>query len=184
MSSSYTYEAFKPFIKSIKPKIVAEVGSMHGLDTIELMKEYNPEKVIVVECNPEGIELCKKNLKPYKQVTLVENAAWNTETTLSFYKVVESRDMNGNVSHSNEMHKCNIGASSCFKTNNVWPFEYYRQEEIKVKARRLEDIFKDNNIDNVDLICMDVQIKSTLSILLSLKMSSSLRALTFISSCL
>lgn len=155
--SSYTNETFKGLLKPLNVETILEIGSMHGLDTIELINTYNCKKIIVVECNPDGIALCRKHLSAYKEVTLIETAAWNTDTELSFYKVVESYDMQGNPSHNNNMHKCNIGASSCFKSNGNWPHEKYVQQEIKVKARRLDNVLKEHNISKIDLICMDVQ---------------------------
>lgn len=155
--SSYTNSTFKNKLNKIKINTVLEIGSMHGLDAVDLLKTYNPEKIIVVECNPEGIELCKKNLSNFNNAILIETAAWDVDTELQFYKVTESYDNQGNPSHKNDMHKCNIGASSCFKTNDRWPYERYVQQEIKVKARRLDRVLKEQNVSQVDLICMDVQ---------------------------
>jgi FkbM family methyltransferase len=155
--SSYTNTTFKSVLEKYKINIILEIGSMHGLDTIDLIKHYKPEKIVVVECNPDGINLCKKNLSNYKEVILIETAAWNIDTELSFYKVVESYDPTGTPSHKTDMYDCNIGASSCFKSNGNWPYERYVQKEIKVKAKRLDKVLLEKNIVQVDLICMDVQ---------------------------
>ena len=74
-------------------------------------------------------------------------AAWHEDAEISFYPVINSIDIYGNVSHKNEMHKCNIGASSCYKTNDTWPYEKYTQTEIKVKAKRLDNVLKNLNIE-------------------------------------
>lgn len=155
--SVYTTGVFKEKIDQIKFNTILEIGSMHGLDSIALLKTYKPERVITVECNPEGIELCKKNLTGYPNITLIEVAAWNENTELQFYRVTESYDHLGRPSHKTDMHQCNIGASSCFKDNGTWPWESYVQQEIKVKGRRLDGVLKEHNISQVDLICMDVQ---------------------------
>lgn len=155
--STYTTGKFLDILNQLKLNTILEIGSMHGLDSIALLKRYNPERIITVECNPEGIELCKKNLTGYNNVTLLEVAAWNVDTELQFFKVTESYDHLNRPSHKTDMHACNIGASSCFMSNGKWDWERYVQQEIKVKARRLDALLKENNVQQVDLICMDVQ---------------------------
>jgi FkbM family methyltransferase len=115
-----------------------------------VLKTYSLERVITIECNPECIEICRKNFAPYPNITLVEVAAWHTEGKIPFYRVTESHDWNGKPTH-------NIGASSCFQTNDTWPFEKYQQEKIEVPARRLDGVLKELKIGSVDLICMDAQ---------------------------
>ena len=58
----------------------------------------------------------------------------------------------------------NIGASSLFKINENYQITKYGQkkyhqqgEKIKVPAIRLDSFMNDNNIDKIDLICMDLQ---------------------------
>lgn len=154
---SYTNPAFKSILENLPLKTAFEIGSLHALDAIEILKSYNLEKIIIIECNPECVKLCKKHTEQYSQIQVVDCAAWYENTELSFYKVVESYDMRGNPSHRNEIHDCNIGASSCFKSNGKWPHEKYIQQEIKVKARRLDEVAAELNIKNIDLICMDLQ---------------------------
>lgn len=155
--SSYTYGPFFSVLKNLELKNALEVGSLHGLDAIQILKTYNLEKVTVIECNPECIEICKKNFANYPKISLIEFAAWHEDTEMSFYPVVNSIDTHGNISHKNDMHKCNIGASSCYRTNDTWPYEKYTQTEIKVQAKRLDNVLKNLNIESIDLICMDIQ---------------------------
>lgn len=147
---SYTYAPFRAALAGRQLKTMLEIGSLHGLDAIEVMKTYALERVLTIECNPECIEICRKNFAPYPNISLVEVAAWHTDGTIPFYRVVESKDYKGASTH-------NIGASSCFQTNDSWPYEKYTQEKIEVPARRLDGVLSNLKIETVDLICMDAQ---------------------------
>lgn len=157
MISSYTFPDFRLILKDIKFKVALEIGSLHGLDAIEILNTYYPEKVLVVECNPECIALCQRHFLPYRNIELIQLAAWDKDEEISFFPVVKSVDANGANSHCNEMHSCNIGASSCFQTNGSWPYETYTQSKITVPARRLDGVLMERGETQVDLICMDVQ---------------------------
>lgn len=150
MQCSYTHPPFRAALSGLGLKTMLEIGSLHGLDAIEVLKTYGLERVITIECNPECIEICRRNFAPYPNITLVEVAAWHEDGRIPFYRVTESQDWKGAPTH-------NIGASSCFQTNDTWPFEKYTQEKIEVPARRLEGVLRELEIDRVDLICMDAQ---------------------------
>ena len=150
MKCSYTHPPFRAALASLPLKTMLEIGSLHGLDAIEVLKTYSLERVITIECNPECIEICKTNFLPHPEISLVEVAAWHTDGTIPFYRVTESQDWNGKPTH-------NIGASSCFKTNDSWPFEKYTQQRIDVAARRLDGVLSEMKVATIDLICMDAQ---------------------------
>ena len=150
MQCSYTHPPFRAALAALPLKTMLEIGSLHGLDAIEVLKTYHLERVITIECNPECIEICKSNFAPYPNITLVEVAAWHEDSTIPFYRVTDSQDWNGKPTH-------NIGASSCFQTNDSWPFEKYTQEQIDVPARRLDGVLASMQAPGIDLICMDAQ---------------------------
>lgn len=150
MESSYTYPPFKAALAGIPMKTMLEIGSLHGLDAIEVKSVYGIERVVTIECNPECINICKQNFANREGFTLVEVAAWHEDATIPFYRVVESVDYNGKETR-------NIGASSCFTSNGTWPYEKYRQEKIDVPARRLDGVLTELNMPSIDMICMDAQ---------------------------
>jgi len=150
MESSYTYPPFQAALAGMKFTTMLEIGSLHGLDAIEVKKVYGIERVITIECNPECIEICKRNFAAQEGFTLVEVAAWNEDAVIPFYRVTESFDTAGNPTQ-------NIGASSCFTSNGSWPFERYKQERIDVPARRLDGVLSELGGPVVDMICMDAQ---------------------------
>jgi FkbM family methyltransferase len=150
MECSYTHAPFRAALAGRPLKTMLEIGSLHGLDAIEVMKTYGLDRVVTIECNPECIEICRKNFAPFPNITLVEVAAWHEDGTIPFYRVTASQDWNGKPTH-------NIGASSCFPTNGSWPFEKYTQQRIDVPARRLDGVLAGLEVESVDLICMDAQ---------------------------
>lgn len=56
-----------------------------------------------------------------------------------------------------EVYNGNVGASSLLKTTNHWRSSQWAQKETEVECIVLSDWLKQNNIDKVDLIWMDVQ---------------------------
>jgi len=147
---SYTYGPFRRILEQLPLKTMLEIGSLHGLDAIEVKRVYGLDRVITIECNPECIEICRRNFAPEPNITLVEVAAWFEDTTIPFYRVTESYDRAGKPTK-------NLGASSCFQTNDTWPFEKYHQEKIDVPARRLDGVLSGMKVPRIDLICMDAQ---------------------------
>ncbi|MFZ5494890.1 MAG: FkbM family methyltransferase [Verrucomicrobiota bacterium] len=150
MQCSYTHPPFRAALAGRTLRTMLEIGSLHGLDALEVLKTYRLDRVITIECNPECIEICRKNFAAHPNVTLVPVAAWHEDGTIPFYRVTESVDWNGKPTH-------NIGASSCFETNGTWPFEKYTQERIEVPARRLDGVLDGLGAPVIDLICMDAQ---------------------------
>ena len=51
----------------------------------------------------------------------------------------------------------NIGASSMFKASGKYPIEKYVQKEIEVESITIEQFCKDNNINKIDFVWMDLQ---------------------------
>ena len=100
MKCSYTHPPFRAALASLTLKTMLEIGSLHGLDAIEVLKTYSLERVITIECNPECIEICKTNFLPHPEISLVEVAAWHTDGTIPFYRVTESQDWNGKPTHN------------------------------------------------------------------------------------
>jgi FkbM family methyltransferase len=151
----YTEHCYLNNVKGINKKdirLVFELGSRDALDSIELSQLFKCH-VFTFECNPVAIDVCRRNIGSSPNITLVPMAVWNKSGPLSFYKVWEGEYWG---------HK-NVGASSCFKFNpNAKNYadiveEGLVQEEITVNAIRLDEFLEANQIDFIDLICMDVQ---------------------------
>jgi FkbM family methyltransferase len=139
----YLHRRFVTKIDKTRVRTIFECGSRDGLDAIELNKYYKPESIYAFECNPEAIELCKKNLKD-TNIVLVEKAVYNESKIVDFY----AADMEKSIDK-------NLGASSLLwhRDNEV---EFF-QKKIQVEAIRLDDFMKQNKINKVDMLCMDLQ---------------------------
>lgn len=143
-ASSYLNKRFISRIKGSRIHTIIECGSRDGLDALALYNHYHPSRMYVFECNPEAILLCKDNLKINPFITLVERAVYNENKIVDFYPT----DMNKSIDK-------NIGASSMlWHRDNK---EEFFQKKTQVKAIRLDTFMQKKRLNNIDLLCMDVQ---------------------------
>lgn len=141
----YLNSQFTSWIDRNEVRLILEIGSRDAIDALDLSEHYMAH-VFAFECNPEAIEICKHNIGSNPNITLVPLAAWNMNTTLSFFPVIPG----GQV-------VC-IGASSLFKFDPKGPVQNsQRQGEVSVKAVRLDEWMDGQGIENADLICIDAQ---------------------------
>ena len=142
------YLSFSKFIDPSKIHTILEIGSRDAIDAIQLGYYYKCP-VYAFECNPEGLERCYNNTASYPYVTIVPLACWDKNTTISFYPVI--------FSHGGSV-PVNIGGSSCLVVRKNGADSHHIQgSPIMIEAVRLENWMQSNGIQNVDLICMDVQ---------------------------
>ncbi len=136
------------FIDKKNIKIIFEVGSRDAIDAVRLGYYYQCP-VYAFECNPQAVEICNHNVKNYPFVTVVPLACWHESTTLPFYPVVESHG---------GTYPVNIGGSSLLKTLPNGVDAHHKQgKPTMVQAIRLDNWMEENNISQIDLLCMDTQ---------------------------
>jgi FkbM family methyltransferase len=143
MNSTYTNPQFSRHITD-KINTIIECGSRDCLDAIEMLNFYNPKNIYSFECNPDSIKVCELNIKDYESITLIKKAVSNINGNITFYAtdMEKSKDKN-------------IGASSAlYHLDNK---DNFIQKEISVPAIRLDKFMGDNNINEVDLLCFDLQ---------------------------
>jgi len=142
--SSYTNLIAKKIVQIPENGLVIECGSRDCLDAIEVLNHYNPRKIYSFECNPESIQVCKNNIADYNSIELVESAVGNCNDVIDFYAtdMEKSKDKN-------------IGASSALFHNGGQ--KDFIQKKINVPCTRLDTFMNDNNIENIDLLCLDLQ---------------------------
>ena len=136
-------------------KTIFELGSRDLIDAIKLHDFYNC-KIYAFECNPDCLIECNKNLLKLnedtkKDIILVNKAVSLTNSNVSFYPF----DLN---------KYNNMGSSSMYKIDfskrDIGDPDYNRsnpQKEIIVEGTRLDTFIDENNIDNIDLLCIDLQ---------------------------
>lgn len=124
-------------------KVILDIGSRDGNESIELSTAFPKAKVFAFECNPDAIKIWKSNVKK-KNVALIECAVSDVNEDIDFYKI--NPDKNGN-----------IGASSMFLANPEFPYETYVQTRIRVSSITIDSWAEKNGIETVDLIWIDTQ---------------------------
>jgi FkbM family methyltransferase len=152
---NYLEEIFKKNIDKDKIKIILELGSRDLIDAIKLQKYYNC-KVYAFECNPDCLNICKVNYDKLddttkKSINLIESAVSLDNGHVKFYPF--------------DLEKYNnMGASSMLKIDftkrNKWDPDYNRpnpQKEIVVPSIRLDTFITNIKINNIDLLCIDLQ---------------------------
>jgi FkbM family methyltransferase len=151
--------SYTQFIKDINKdeiKIIFELGSRDLLDAIKLLNYYNKSKIYSFECNPDCLIECNKQISNLNDslkssITLVDKAVSLVDGDVIFYPF--------DLTKYN-----NMGASSMLKIDfsmrNSDDPDYNRknpQKEIKVNGIRLDTFISQNNISNIDLLCIDLQ---------------------------
>jgi len=136
---------------NINPKVVLEIGSMHGHDANALRKNFDikDENVWVVEPNPIQYE---KISKDYPNFNIIKDAIYIERGERIFYQVLGA----------------DAGTSSLYNRKDTW---YERQgsglQKIKIKTITGEDLIKRIN-KKIDLCKIDVE-GLTYEVLLSFK---------------
>lgn len=136
--TNYWDSRFLNHLEPDKIKCIVEVGARYGDESIILSSLFKQSTVYAFECNPNTIDICKKNLDKHDRIKFFDVGLGEVETTLPFYSFTKDND----------------GASSLFKRidfNQTQHFSGY------IQIKKLCDIVKNENIAHIDLLCMDVQ---------------------------
>jgi FkbM family methyltransferase len=142
------YLQYSHFIDAQQIKLIVEVGSRDAIDAIRLGYFYKCP-VFAFECNPQALTHCFYNVAKYPFVRIVPVACWNENKDISFYPVIQSHGGNFPV---------NIGASSCLVSRKDGIDNQHKQgTPISVQAVRLDTWMSENNVQQIDLLCMDCQ---------------------------
>lgn len=154
---SYVYFDFVDRIDKNQIKIIFELGSRDLVDAIKLLNCFNNNcKVYAFECNPDALATCYATLEGLTEdkksrLFFIDNAVSILDGDVTFYPF----DLN---------KYNNIGASSMFKidfsTRSVNDPDYNLpnpQKEVKVLGTRLDTFIDRHHIENIDLMCIDLQ---------------------------
>jgi FkbM family methyltransferase len=153
---SYFDPIFTSQIESSKIQTIFEIGSRDLRDARKLFQMYSPCQIYSFECNPDCLADCHVTQSQFNEterasIHLVEKAVSLTNESVSFYPF--------------DLTKFdNKGASSMlvidFSMRNKDDIDYRRpcpQTIINVPGTRVDTFMTEQNISNVDLICMDLQ---------------------------
>ena len=131
--------------------VIFDVGSLHCLESIELSKVYKNARIYAFEANPDSYKVCLENTNDYENITVINKAVNDHDGTCVFNAIDPEKT-------ETPWFDGNRGASSLFKSNGAYNhIEKYVQKEIEVSCTQLKTFCKENNIDHIDLIWMDLQ---------------------------
>lgn len=136
--TNYWDPRFLKHLNGKKIDTIFEVGARYGDETLMLSTIFPSSKIYSFECNPNTIHICKKNFENKNNIKFMPYGLGNNNERLPFYSY-----MNGND-----------GASSLFKRID---FNKTQHEIGMINICKLSDFVKYNNVNKIDLLCMDVQ---------------------------
>ena len=154
--STYLEPIFTNNINKSQIKTIFELGSRDLLDAIKLYNFYNNVIIYAFECNPDCLNECEKTLQTLNassraNIFLINKAVSEFDGDVEFYPFDPSKYNN-------------IGASSMLKIDfllrNKDDPDYGKsnpQKEISVSGTRIDSFMLENNIQNIDLLCIDLQ---------------------------
>jgi hypothetical protein len=131
-------------------KTILDIGSWHLEQSIELSHIFPSAKIFAFEAVPDSYQNCVNRSKDYSNISVFNLALTNFSGQTSFYPVDPTQSSTPNV-----------GASSLLKfkdgLNGSFFGQSWVQKEIKVRAETLDIWSKNNSIDSIDIIWIDVQ---------------------------
>jgi len=150
------YFDFLDKIDSNQIKTIFELGSCNLIDAIKLLNHFQSSKIYSFECNNDCLIECYKNLnnleeEKKKRLVLIDKAVSINNGDVIFYPF-DLKKYN------------NMGASSMllidFSLRDIKDRDYNLknpQTKIIVDGVRLDTFIDENHIDNIDLLCIDLQ---------------------------
>lgn len=131
--------------------IVFDIGACHALESVEFAKKFNNAKIFTFEANPVSYEVCLENAKDYPSITVINKAVNDYDGICKFYPIDKEKTIT-------TWEDGNQGASSLYRANGAYDhIEKYVQYEIEIPCIRLDTFCRENNIDKIDIIWMDLQ---------------------------
>jgi len=132
-------------------KVILDLGCREGFQTIELSKAYPQARIFGFECNPVSLAKARNNTRGLNNVTIIGKAVHHIDDRCKFYPI-------NTLATVSRYRDGNPGASSLFVASGQYDqVEKYVQDEIEVEATRLDTWARENGIDRVDLVWMDLQ---------------------------
>jgi len=131
--------------------VIFDIGSRDCIQSIEFYYAFPNSIIYAFECNPNTIDICKKNIENYKdRIILIEGCVCDYNGTIKFHPINKEKTITTWLDG-------NQGASSMFKSNGQYPYKMYVQDEITTDCHRLDSIIDKYGISKVDIIWMDIQ---------------------------
>ncbi len=136
--TSYWDDRFLKHLNKDKIKCVFEVGARYGDESIKLSEVFSNANIYSFECNPLTVNMCREKLKNHNRIKFFNFGLGETETVLPFYSYILNND----------------GASSFLKR-----IDFVNSQVLTgfIEIKSLANVMHDQNLQQIDLLCMDVQ---------------------------
>jgi len=143
-------EQAQKFVDLGDVSVMLDVGSRDGQAALSARRRLPKARIFSFECDSDGIQLCRSNLKHVANIELVEKAVNDTSGSVNLYAFehVASR-IRPSIRKS--------FATSLLKPDPESPFKSYVTCERTVQAITLKEWSEKAGITSVDLLWMDLQ---------------------------
>ena len=135
-------------------KVIADIGSWHGKQAIELAKIFPKAKILVFEPSPENKSECVNNILNsginQNQFIFISDALSDLKGQCTFY-ILDTEKTSSSNKGIGSLSKLKEGVNGSF-IGDYWP-----QKEITVNTDTGDNILNLLNLPCFDLIWMDVQ---------------------------
>ena len=143
-------------------KVILEIGGHYGEDTVRFYKYFPNSKIYSFEPDPRNIEIFKKTCQNIDNISLIEKAVSNvSDKELTFYMSYSKFDGNLQEKYKyigkEDYIKLNLNNSGSSSLKKSIRTDLLKCQKITVKSICLNDWIKNNNIDIIDFIWIDVQ---------------------------
>jgi FkbM family methyltransferase len=131
--------------------VIFDIGSLHCLESVKFSEKFTNSKIYAFEANSASYQVCLENTKDIDSIQVINKAVNSYDGVCTFRPINPEKTVT-------TWFDGNRGASSLFKANGSYDhIEKYVQDDVEVPCTRLDTFCKENCIDKVDLIWMDLQ---------------------------
>ncbi len=123
----------------VSPKVIVDVGANIGLASVFYANKYPSARVLAIEPEASNFRMLAKNTAPYSNVTAIRAALWK--------------------------ESCEVAISN--PNDDPWSFWGFRTADLgrspepgqcqSVRAATLDELLKENGVDVVDLLKLDIE---------------------------
>ncbi|MFA6058891.1 MAG: FkbM family methyltransferase [Taibaiella sp.] len=119
---------------NINPKTIIDGGSNIGLFSVFMKNKFPEAQIIAIEPDKENFAMMQKNLKNYKDVSLVNTGIWNKNALLKVYDKFNQGKWGMVVEETNDAN-----------------------DPSAIRSMSIPDIMSQFNLNTIDLLKLDIE---------------------------
>lgn len=129
-------------------RVVLDIGARDCEESVAFHPYFPGAHIYAFECNPVTLPVCRKAIENKNKLHLVEKAVSEIDGSVTFYQIDKAKTTMSGI--------YNPGSSSLYVFSEKSP-EKYAQKAIHVESVRLATSLKEEGLEHIDLLWMDVQ---------------------------